>query len=94
MIYNSKTGHTGGSLSSVDILVTLYYEIMKVDPKNSKWDLRDRFVLSKGHSVEGYYNILADCGFFPKAELKKFCKFNSRLIGHPSVKIPGIEMNT
>ena len=75
MIYNSKTGHTGGSLSSVDILVTLYYEIMKVDPKKPKWDFRDRFVLSKGHSVEGYYNILADLGFFLRDELKQFCKF-------------------
>ena len=94
MIYDAKTGHTGGSLSSVDILVALYYEIMKIDPKNPKWESRDRFVLSKGHSVEGYYTILADSGFFPKDELKYFCKFNSRLIGHPSVKIPGVEMNT
>lgn len=94
MIYNAKTGHTGGSLSSVDILVALYYEIMKIDPKSPKWKSRDRFVLSKGHSVEGYYTILADLGFFPKDELKYFCKFNSRLIGHPSVKVPGVEMNT
>jgi len=94
MIYNAKTGHTGGSLSSVDILVALYYEIMKIDPKNPKWKARGRFVLSKGHSVEGYYTILADLGFFPKEELKNFCKFNSRLIGHPSVKVPGVEMNT
>ena len=94
MIFNANTGHTGGSLSSVDILVALYYEIMKIDPENPKWKSRDRFVLSKGHSVEGYYTILADSGFFPKDELKYFCKFNSRLIGHPSVKIPGVEMNT
>lgn len=94
MIYNSGTGHTGGSLSSVDILVALYYEIMEIDPQNPKWELRDRFVLSKGHSVEGYYTILADLSFFPKDELKYFCKFNSSLIGHPSVKVPGIEMNT
>jgi len=94
MIYDAKTGHTGGSLSSVDILVALYYEIMKIDPKNPKGESRDRFVLSKGHSVEGYYTILADLGFFLKDELKYFCKFNSRLIGHPSVKIPGVEMNT
>lgn len=94
MIYDAKTGHTGGSLSSVDILVALYYEIMKVDPKNPKWDLRDRFVLSKGHGVEGYYNILSDLGFFPKDELKKYCKFNSPFIGHPSVKVLGVEMNT
>jgi len=94
MIYNSGTGHTGGSLSSVDILVALYYEIMEIDPQNPKWELRDRFVLSKGHSVESYYTILADLGFFPKDELKYFCKFNSSLIGHPSFKVPGIEMNT
>jgi len=94
MIFNAKTGHTGGSLSSVDILVALYYEMMKIDPKNPKWKSRDRFVLSKGHSVEGYYTILADLGFFLKDELNNYCKFNSRLIGHPSVKVPGVEMNT
>jgi len=94
MVYDAKTGHTGVSLSSVDILVALYYEIMKIDPKNPKGESRDRFVLSKGHSVEGYYTILADLGFFLKDELKYFCKFNSRLIGHPSVKVPGVEMNT
>ena len=94
MIFNAKTGHTGGSLSSVDILVALYYEMMKIDPKNPKWKSRDRFVLSKGHSVEGYYTILADLCFFPKDELNNYCKFNSRLIGHPSVKISGVEMNT
>jgi len=94
MIFNAKTGHTGGSLSSVDILVALYYEIMKINPKKPKWKSRDRFVLSKGHSVEGYYTILADLGFILKEELSNYCKFNSRLIGHPSVKIPGVEMNT
>ncbi len=94
MIYDAKTGHTGGALSSLDILVTLYYEMMNVDPKNPKWDDRDRFVLSKGHSVEGYYAILADLGFFPKEELKTFSRYKSRLIGHPTVKVPGIEMNS
>ncbi|MGD9156230.1 MAG: transketolase [Bacillota bacterium] len=94
MIYEAKTGHIGGSLSSVDILVTLYYEIMKIDPLNPKWAERDRFILSKGHSVEGYYAILADLGFFPKGELKTFSQYQSRLIGHPTVKVPGIEMNT
>jgi transketolase len=94
MIYDAKTGHTGGSLSSLDILVTLYYEIMNIDPENPKWEDRDRFILSKGHSVEGYYTILADQGFFPKEELKTFSKYQSRLIGHPNVKVPGIEMNT
>lgn len=94
MIYEAKTGHTGGSLSSVDILVALYYEIMRINPADPKWEDRDRFILSKGHSVEGYYAVLADKGFFPKEELKTFSRFQSRLIGHPTVKVPGIEMNT
>lgn len=94
MIYEAKTGHTGGSLSSVDILVALYYEVMRINPADPKWEDRDRFILSKGHSVEGYYVVLADKGFFPKEELKTFSRFQSRLIGHPTVKVPGIEMNT
>lgn len=94
MIYEAKTGHTGGSLSSLDILVTLYYEILKIDPAHPHWEDRDRFILSKGHSVEGYYAILADRGFFPKQELKTFSRYQSRLLGHPTVKVPGIEMNT
>ena len=94
MIFEGKTGHTGGSLSSVDILTVLFYRILRLDPKNPKWEERDRFVLSKGHSVEGYYAILADKGFFPREELATFSKYKSRLIGHPSVKVPGVEMNT
>ncbi|HCM28643.1 MAG TPA: transketolase [Treponema sp.] len=94
MIYGAKTGHTGGSLSSLDILTALFYGILKMDSANPAWPDRDRFVLSKGHSVEGYYNILADKGFFPKEELATFSKFKTRLIGHPNVKVPGIEMNT
>lgn len=94
MIYNSGTGHIGGSLSSTDILVTLYYKILRIDPRNPEWSERDRFILSKGHSVEGYYSILADLGFISKEELKTYCKFNSRLTGHPTVKIPGVEANT
>ncbi len=94
MIMAAKTGHTGGALSSIDILVTLFYEMMRIDPKNPRWEERDRFILSKGHSVEGYYTILADLGFFPKEELPTFSAYRSRLIGHPTVKVPGIEMNT
>ncbi len=94
VIYNARAGHTGGSLSSVDILTVLYYNTLRIDPANPKDPERDRFVLSKGHSVEGYYTILADKGFFPKEELKTFSTFKSRLIGHPSVKVPGVELNT
>ena len=94
MIHDGKGGHTGGSLSSVDILVALYYHVMKRDPGNPDWADRDRFVLSKGHSVEGYYAILADLGYFPKAELNSYGSFGTRLIGHPTTKVPGMEMNT
>lgn len=94
MIYESQTGHTGGALSSTDILVTLYYSILNICPQNPKDENRDRFILSKGHSVEGYYAVLADKGFFMKSELKTFSRYNSRLIGHPNVKVPGVEMNT
>jgi len=94
MIYEAKTGNTGGSLSCTDILTVLYYSVMKIDPAKPNWEERDRFILSKGHSVEAYYRILADKGFFPKADLKTFCRFGSKLIGHPNNEIPGIEMNT
>ncbi len=94
MIHRAKAGHTGGSLSNTDILTVLYYHIMKLDPANPKWPLRDRFVASKGHSVESLWCILADLGFFPKEELHTFSQFGTRLIGHPNNKVPGIEMNT
>lgn len=94
IIYESKTGHTGGSLSETDILVTLFYNVMRFDVSNPEWQDRDRFILSKGHSVEAYYTILADLGFISLEELKTFSKFGSKLIGHPNNKIPGIEMNS
>lgn len=94
MIYGAKTGHTASSLSNTDILVALYYGVMRIRPQDPAWTGRDRFVLSKGHGVESLYCILADCGFFPQDELRTFCRFGSRLIGHPSNKVPGIEVNT
>jgi transketolase len=94
MIYEAKTGHTGGSLSSADIMTALYFDVLKIDPKNPKWEGRDRFVLSKGHCIEGYLSVLAERGFIEKEELKTFSQFKSRLIGHPNNKVPGIEMNT
>ncbi len=94
MIYHAGTGHIGGSLSSVDILVTLFYQVMNYDVENLGWEQRDRFILSKGHSCEGYYAILADCGFFSRKELEQYQKFNSLLGGHPHSKIPGVEMAT
>lgn len=94
MVYQAQTGHIGGTLSSIDYLTVLYYEKMHFDAKNPQWPLRDRFILSKGHCVEGYLSILADCGFFPREELDTFCQFNTRLIGHPDRCVPGVEMNT
>jgi len=94
LIHGAKMGHTGGSLSNTDILTTLYYGVMRHDPQRPKWEERDRFIASKGHSVESLWCILADLGYFPKEELATYCRFGTRLIGHPNNKVPGIEMNT
>lgn len=94
LIHAAKMGHTGGSLSNADILTTLYYSVMRHDPNRPKWEDRDRFIASKGHSVESLWCILADLGYFPKEELDTYCQFGTRLIGHPNNKVPGIEMNT
>jgi transketolase len=94
LIYKAKTGHIGGSLSSIDILTALYYHIMDVDKIKAGDPERDRFVLSKGHSVEGFYSILADKGFFPKEELSTYAQFHTRLACHPTSKIPGVEIST
>lgn len=94
MVYQAKTGHIGGDFSVMEILVTLYYRVMNLSPENWNSPKRDHFVLSKGHSVESLYAILADRGFFPKEELKTYSKFGSRFIGHPNNKLPGIEMNS
>ncbi|UJF35632.1 transketolase [Paenibacillus hexagrammi] len=94
MIFRAKTGHTGGSLSNTDIITALYYRIMNIDPAQPKAADRDRFILSKGHSVESLWAVLADKGFFEKEQLATFSQFGTKLIGHPNNKVPGIEMNT
>ena len=94
MIYHAGGGHTGGSLSSVDILVALYYHVLRIRPDHPKWPDRDRFVMSKGHSVEGYYCVLADRGFFPQQVLNTYGAPGTILAGHPTVKVPGVELNT
>lgn len=94
MIVRAKTGHIGGDFSVMDILVTLYFKQMNISPENKDDENRDRFVLSKGHSVESYYAVLAAKGFFPKEDLKTFSQFGSKYIGHPNNKLPGIEMNS
>ena len=95
MIISGKGGHIGGDMSMMDILVTLYFRVMNVSPENQNDPDRDRFILSKGHSVETLYAVLAKKGFFPIEEvIEKFSKFGSPYIGHPNNKLPGIEMNS
>lgn len=94
MVYVSKAGHIGGSLSSIDILTTLYYNVLNIDAKHIKNPDRDRFVLSKGHIAESLYYILGDKGFFDKEKLKTYSQYGSTLIGHPNSKNPGVEINT
>ena len=91
LVYKAQSGHPGGSLSEIDMLVGLYYHKLKVDPKNPQWEDRDRFVLSKGHASPGLYVVLADKGFFQKSELSGFRKINSMLQGHPELNTPGID---
>lgn len=87
-----KAGHVGGDMSEADILTVLFYEVLRKDPKNPHWPLRDRYVQSKGHCVETYLTILGDLGYFPPEELSAYSAFGSRFIGHPHNKIPGIEV--
>lgn len=95
MIVEGKGGHIGGDMSVMDILVELYFEQMNISPENKEDADRDRFVLSKGHSVEALYAVLAAKGFFPISQvIQEFSKFGSKFIGHPNNKLPGIEMNS
>ncbi len=94
-VFSASSGHPGGSMSIAEILSYLYFEEMRVDPKNPKWEDRDRFVLSKGHTAPGLYAALAERGFFPKEDLKTFRNINSYLQGHPDMKgVPGVDMST
>ena len=93
--FNAKSGHPGGSLSAADIITYLYFKEMRVDPKNPKWEDRDRFVLSKGHAAPALYGALAVKGFFPEDEIKNLRKPGSFLQGHPDMKgVPGVDMST
>lgn len=94
IIKQANAGHTGGSLSCVDILNVLYNQVMNVSPHTMRSPDRDRYVHSKGHSVEALYTVLADRGFFPREELDTLCKAGSHFVGHPTRKVPGIEQNT
>lgn len=93
--FSAQSGHPGGSLSISDTLTYLYFEKMRVDSKNPKWEDRDRFVLSKGHCCPALYTVLAEKGYFDKSELKGFRKIGTMLQGHPDMKhIPGVDMSS
>lgn len=94
-VYSAKSGHPGGSLSVADLLTYLYFDVMRVDPKNPKAADRDRFVLSKGHTAPALYGVLAEKGYFSKELIPTFRHIGSILQGHPDMKkIPGVDMST
>ena len=93
-IHSAGAGHTGGSLSCVDILNVLYNHVMNVGPGNFTSPDRDRYIQSKGHTVEALFVVLADKGFFPMADLETLCRYGSPYIGHPTRKVHGVEQNT
>jgi transketolase len=95
MVTQANSGHVGGSLGATDLVVALYYHLMRHDPVNPKWAGRDRFILSKGHCTPVIYAVLADCGYFPMDDLDRFRRPGSHLQGHPySLKTPGIDAST
>ena len=93
-IFHANAGHTGGSLSCIDILNVLYNHVLNVGPENFTSPDRDRYIQSKGHSVEALFVVLADKGFFPVTDLETLCKYKSHYIGHPTKKVHGVEQNT
>ncbi len=93
--HGAKAGHPGGSLSAAEVFTYLYFKEMNIDPKNPKWEDRDRFVLSKGHTTPGLYSALANRGFFPVEDLPTFRHIDSYLQGHPNMNtVPGVDMST
>ncbi len=95
MITAAKSGHPGGSLSAVELLVTLFFDVMRHDPQNPKWPDRDRFLLSKGHACPVLYSVMAQCGYTPEDQLNTLRKMGSIYQGHPDVRyIPALEAST
>lgn len=95
MTHKATSGHPGGSLSSVEMLVYLYFKELRIDNENPKWEVRDRFILSKGHAAPALYAVLSMRGFFKKNELRTLRKIDSKLQGHPDMLLtPGVDMTT
>ena len=95
MITEAKSGHPGGSLSAVELVVTLFFDVMRHDPANPKWKDRDRFILSKGHCCPILYAVMAECGYCPKDQLNTLRKLGSMYQGHPDMRfLPSLEAST
>ncbi len=94
IIYSANAGHTGGDLSCLNVMTALYFHLMNIDPKNPKMEQRDRFVLSKGHCVEALYVTLEARGFIEKELVDTLGHYLSPLAGHPTIEVPGIEVNS
>ena len=95
MITDAKSGHPGGSLSAVEVVVTLFLDVMRHDPANPKWKDRDHFILSKGHCCPILYAVMAECGYCPKDQLNTLRKLGSMYQGHPDVRfLPSLEAST
>ncbi len=94
VVYKAKAGHIGGGLSSLNVLTTLYFRVMNIDPLNPKMEDRDRFVMSKGHCVEALYSVLEARGFITPELVNTYGQFGSVLAGHPTIEVPGIEVNS
>jgi len=93
MVYAAQSGHIGPSLSIADLLAALYFQVLRIDPRNPREPARDRFILSKGHGCSAWYAALAERGYFPPEELLTFRRLGSRLQGHPDMaKTPGVDM--
>ena len=94
-VHTASSGHPGGSMSCLDALTTLYFNELNIDPKNPKWEDRDRFVLSKGHCAPALYSVLALRGFFPKEDLKLLRSIKAHMSGHPDMRhVAGVDMST
>ena len=94
IVYNAKAGHIGGDLSCLNVITALYFDIMQVFPEDPQNENRDRFVLRKGHCVEALYAVLEAKGFVAKELVDTLGHFGSPLAGHPTIEVPGIEVNS
>jgi transketolase len=94
MVYRSRASHLGSCLSIADVLACLYWRVLRIDPANPDWHERDRLILSKGHAAAILYATLAERGFFPTEELASYCQNGSRLTGHVTSGVPGVEFSS